>query len=78
MSTSAPLRHIPPLRGVRQGLGISVRELSRRTGLDATFLSRVERGEEHLSTRSLEKVARALGLRDLARLIGPWVRQDDD
>jgi transcriptional regulator with XRE-family HTH domain len=66
-------RLVPPLRAIREAHGMSLREAARRAELDPTFLSRVERGEERLSVRSLERVARVLGLRDLAKLLGPWV-----
>jgi transcriptional regulator with XRE-family HTH domain len=72
MSVTEQPRKVPPLRGAREAQGISIRELARKTGLDATFLSRVERGEERLSLRSVEKVGCALGLRDLVRLVRPW------
>jgi transcriptional regulator with XRE-family HTH domain len=55
---------------------MSIRELARRSQLDPTFLSRVERGEERLSVRSLARVARVLGLRELTKLLGPWVEND--
>jgi transcriptional regulator with XRE-family HTH domain len=71
---------LPPLRAVREARGMSIREVARRADLDPTFLSRVERGEERLSVRSLARVARVLGLRELTKLLGPWVenRGDDD
>lgn len=73
---SRPPLEAPPLRAIREAHGMSLRELARRASLDPTFLSRVERGEERLSVRSLERVARAVGLRDLAKLLGPWVNTD--
>ena len=53
-----------------------LRESARKADLDPTFLSRVERGEDRLSVRSLNRVARALGLRELAKLLGPWVKDE--
>ena len=64
---------VPPLRAVREARGMSLRELARRADLDPTFLSNVERGRERLSVRSLERVAKALGLRELTKLLAPWV-----
>jgi transcriptional regulator with XRE-family HTH domain len=51
---------------------MSLREFARRADLDPTFLSNVERGRERLSVRSLERVAKALGLRELVKLLAPW------
>lgn len=80
MSAAQPQRsvtgRVPPLRAVREARGLSLRELGRRVGLDPTFLGRVERGEERLSVRSLERVAEALELRELRRLLEPWTRRD--
>ena len=69
-------RRVPPLRMVREARGMSLREVARKADLDPTFLSRVERGEDRLSVRSLNRVARALGLRELAKLLGPWVKDE--
>ena len=68
-----PVVVVPPLRAVREARGMSLRELARRADLDPTFLSNVERGRERLSVRSLERVAKALGLRELTKLLAPWV-----
>jgi transcriptional regulator with XRE-family HTH domain len=42
--------------------GLSLRELSRRLGMDATYLSRVRRGRKRLPTDLPKRVAVALGL----------------
>ena len=44
----------------RQALGISLRELARRTELTAAFLSQVERGQVNTSIGSLRRIAAAL------------------
>jgi transcriptional regulator with XRE-family HTH domain len=69
---------VPPLRAVREARGMSIRETARLASLDPTFLSRVERGQDRLSVRSLERVAKALGLRELAKLLAPWVGENGD
>ncbi len=62
------------MRGVRLARGLSLRETARRAGLDPAHLMRVERGEAGLSIESLERLARVLGLDDLARLLHPHTR----
>lgn len=42
--------------------GLSLRELSRRLGMDATYLSRVRRGQKRLPEDLPKRVAVALGL----------------
>jgi transcriptional regulator with XRE-family HTH domain len=42
--------------------GVSLRELSRRLGMDATYLSRIRRGQKRLPTRLPSEVAASLGL----------------
>jgi transcriptional regulator with XRE-family HTH domain len=48
------------IRSLRQERGLSLRELSRRTGLSVSFLSLVERGRSSLALTSLQTVAAAL------------------
>lgn len=70
------VRSIPPFRAVRKAQGIGLRELSRRSGVDAAHLSRVERGEAGLSVETLGRVARALDLKDLVCLLEPYISGD--
>ena len=44
----------------RETLGVSLRELARRTDLTAAFLSQVERGQANPSIGSLRRIAEAL------------------
>ena len=44
----------------RQELGLSLREVARRAGVSASFLSQVERGESNTSLDSLRRIAEAL------------------
>ncbi len=48
------------IRDRRQEMGLSVRELGRRTELTASFLSQVELGQANTSISSLRKIADAL------------------
>ncbi len=57
-SSSIALR----IKGRRQEIGLSLRELARRTGLTASFLSQVERGQTNTSIDSLRRIATALGV----------------
>jgi transcriptional regulator with XRE-family HTH domain len=71
---TSPQRHGPShLRAVREAQGLGLREAARRAGLDPTHLSRVERGQGRLSIESLERLARVLGLTELAKLLQPHV-----
>jgi transcriptional regulator with XRE-family HTH domain len=62
-----------PLRAVRQAQGKSLRSTARAAGIDPAHLSRVERGQKGLSVEALKRLADVLGLRDLSRLLEPWV-----
>ena len=57
-----PARDGPRLRGLRLAKGMSLREASRRTGLSASFLSAVERGETGASVATLARLTRAYGV----------------
>jgi transcriptional regulator with XRE-family HTH domain len=77
-TTTSPRQHGPShLRAVREAQGLGLRETARRAGLDPSHLSRVERGTGRLSLESLERLARVLGLRDLARLLHPHLGDRD-
>ena len=58
--TEEPFRDALPRLLAEQG--ISLRELSRRLGMDATYLSRVRRGHKRLPTGLPSQVAASLGL----------------
>jgi transcriptional regulator with XRE-family HTH domain len=49
------------IRALRQERGLSLRDLSRRTGFSISFLSLVERDRSSLALTSLHKIATALG-----------------
>jgi transcriptional regulator with XRE-family HTH domain len=69
---SAAERDQPSLRDLRLRRGLSLRETARRAGIDATHLSRVERGRGQLSVEALARVAKVLGLRGLTRQLAPF------
>ncbi len=48
------------IRKKRSHIGMSLRELARRSGLTPSFLSQVETGRSQLSLSSLEKISRGL------------------
>ena len=50
------------VREVREGLGISMRELSRSAGVSSSFLSEIENGHRYPKAASLAKIAKALGV----------------
>lgn len=61
------------LREVRRARGLTLRETALRAGIDPAHLSKVERGQKSLSVNALHRLARVLGLRELARLLQPYV-----
>ena len=71
-SASQLTRSVPPLRAVRIAQGYSVREAARRAGITPSHLSRVERGERQLSVDALGRLAKVLGLGELAKLLAPY------
>lgn len=52
------------LRETRERLGLSLQQVSEKTGIHVGNLSRVERGEEWLGHRRLQRLAQALNLPD--------------
>jgi transcriptional regulator with XRE-family HTH domain len=75
MTKSAPQLTRPRhyLREVRLAQGKTLRDLS--TVLDPAHLSKVERGEKSLSIDSLYRLAKALGLSELAKQLSPFVSE---
>jgi transcriptional regulator with XRE-family HTH domain len=64
---------VPPLRAVRQARGLGLRSVARDAGIDPAHLSRVERGQAALSVESLQRLAGVLELRELERLLAPYL-----
>lgn len=67
------------IRAARRELGMSQERLAHESGLDRSYVGRVERGEHNLTFVSLVKIARALG-RDVAALTVdlPLIRRSTD
>ncbi len=57
----AIIRGTSPVLAFRNHLGITLRELSERTGIAASYLSEIERGRKPGSTSALARIAGALG-----------------
>lgn len=74
---SVRLLTTPPLRAVRIAQGRGLRDTAREARIDKAHLSRVERGERGLSVESLYRLAVVLDLRDLARLLKPYLPAED-
>lgn len=53
---------------------MSLERVADAAGIDVSHLSRVERGQASLSVDSLARLARALGLTELAKLLAPYAR----
>ena len=64
-----------PLRSVRLAHGQSLRDLAEATAIDVGTLSRLERGLRPLRVNQLFLIAQALGIRDLANRLAPFVRE---
>jgi transcriptional regulator with XRE-family HTH domain len=61
------------LRAIRQAHGWSLRDVSAPADIDPAHLSRVERGEKSLSIDALYRLAKVLGLGELAKQLEPYV-----
>jgi transcriptional regulator with XRE-family HTH domain len=64
------------LRAVRLAQGRSLRDVAIPAEMDPGHLSKVERGEKNLSVDSLYRLAKVLGLRDLAKQLAPYVTSE--
>lgn len=73
--SASTLGRRPPLRTVRQARGMSLRRVAAEATLDRSHLSRVERGEASLSVDALARLAKVLGLVELAALLAPYTRE---
>lgn len=49
------------VRAIREKAGLTQREVARRSGLDVTYISGLERSVRNPSLMSLEKLAKGLG-----------------
>lgn len=49
------------VRAIREKAGLTQREVARRSGLDVTYISGIERSVRNPSLMSLEKLAKGLG-----------------
>ena len=63
-----------PLRTLRKAKGWSLEELTRRSGVPKSTLSRIENGLQEPGASILVNIANALGLDDLAELASQWTR----
>jgi transcriptional regulator with XRE-family HTH domain len=66
----------PPLRTVRKAQGLSLAQVAERSGVDIGHLSRIERGQAGLSIDTLARLAKALGLHELERMLEQYRRDD--
>jgi transcriptional regulator with XRE-family HTH domain len=70
---AAPDQSTPSaLRDARRARGLSLGKVYRETGIDASQLSKVERGEAGLSIDALLRLAECLGLDDLTEALEPF------
>ena len=60
------------LREVRRAQGLSLRRAATLAKIDASHLSRVERGEAYLSLDALARLGDVLGLRQLTEFLEPY------
>ena len=64
---SVPIAEDVPWRALREGMHLSLREVSRRAGINAAVLSRVERGERRATRYVEQRLAQVLGSTVLRR-----------
>ncbi|HEX8649164.1 MAG TPA: helix-turn-helix transcriptional regulator, partial [Thermoleophilaceae bacterium] len=57
-----PLQVGPRIRGLRETMGLSLRELGERSGVSAPMLSQVERGETSPTLATAQRIASGLDL----------------
>ncbi len=69
----ATMRTLNRLRVAREARGLSLRDVAELAGIDAGQLSRIETGKSGLTVEVLLRLARTLGLKDLARVVAPFV-----
>lgn len=55
-------KHVSALKAARKARGLSVYAVATATGLDASSISRIERGEQTPTPASAKKLAEALGV----------------
>lgn len=68
-------RDVSALRAARLRAGLSLRQVAQRASMNPGHLSRVERGQEGLSTSSLRRLAQVIGLNELAAQLAEFDRQ---
>jgi transcriptional regulator with XRE-family HTH domain len=64
----------PPLRQRREELHLTQAEVAQRAQIPVQSLSRIETGQAGISTASLIRLARVLGLHSLAAELDYWTR----
>lgn len=69
---------INPLRPMRIARGVSLREVSRRTGISPSQLSKIERGQAGLTLPRLYLIAKEIGLKPLAEQLRPFIAQPEE
>lgn len=65
----------PDIRSARLNRNWSLRRLSEISGVDDSYISRLERGAATPSVDALFRLACALELRDVVRTLSPYVRR---
>lgn len=73
--SAPPLTGAERLRAVRLAHGWSLRDVCAPANIDPAHLSRVERGEKSLSIDALYRLAKVLGLPELAKQLEPYVSE---
>jgi transcriptional regulator with XRE-family HTH domain len=67
----------PPYRGVREANGWGGRQTARRARTDASYYHRIEAGTATPSLATFFRLAKALGLEEIVRLLKPFIRPED-
>lgn len=74
--------HVTPngaaLRAIREARELSLRDLGEMAGMNASYLSQIERGERDPRPETVQRIAQALGVPEDAITRGTTVQTDDD
>lgn len=71
MSAKEPIVDGAIIRKRRKSLGLSLEELSEKTGISVTYLSRMETGARNISLQNLKTIAQAMGSSSASLLADP-------
>lgn len=66
---------VTPIRTIREARGMTLAELAEKASVNLGHLSRIETGQVNLTVPTLYRLAEALGLREFAKILRPYVQE---